>query len=231
MATLVLLNRIVLAGIGNVAPGSVIDDAFEDTGPWYDAGAIFGDAGADPALVEQAAVMRLRGADWGDIERALLGDAGQRVARLTANRASFRCRRFLPPAFLLVQCPLIEVWTSSAPGRGQEQVLMRGAITDRGVFWAGTIIDDDEVGAFLFDAGYEFSWKPLGPALDFAVESLNARLRGAWTWDECEERAARARLRYAQHRCTFKTVMCPPGWSPPPPLKGQCSCNPYTSIL
>lgn len=230
MATLILLNRIALASIGNVAPGATINDTFEDPTPWYDAGAIFGDATANPALVELATEMRLRGADWGDMERALLGDAAQHVAGLTQRAANFLCRRLFPPQFLPVPCPQIEVWSTQVPGASLPLILMRGAITDLGVFWAGSIIDDDLIGAHLHAAGYEFSWKPLGPALDFAVESLNARLRGAWTWDECEERAARARLRYAQHRCTFKSTMCPPGWNPPPP-NAQCSCNPYTSIL
>jgi hypothetical protein len=65
---LLLLNRITLADRGMVAPGHLVDEVFENTSPYLDAGAIFVPDTIDErqwrTLVDTSVKMRLRGEDW-----------------------------------------------------------------------------------------------------------------------------------------------------------------------
>jgi hypothetical protein len=224
---LLLLNRITLADRGMVAPGHLVDEVFEPTSPYLDAGAMFVPDTIDEQqwleLVDTSTRMRLRGEDWGAIEEYLVGWAAETVRSATEGSGWFQCERL--GSHINVPCPSIIVFpTPLPPGPA---LLMRGAYIGSRQYWAGTVMTDSDDRDALLAAGCEFVptisiW--FGTTVQqFAAQAQFARLTGAWSWDECEQHATTARLRYAQELCRQKTVHCPHGYSPP---VGNCECNP-----
>lgn len=227
---LLLLNRITMADRGMVAPGHLLDARFEDPAPFYDAGAIFLSDAAGvhrwQQLVDDSTAMRLRGTDWGEIERMLVGFAGDLVASFTRNPMNHQCNPFAPPPPVIRPCNLVPVWVVGGFSPGVPVVLMRGAQLGTRLFWAGTMMTDGDEPerSELLALDYEFVEKGLtpSPALAFAEAAERSRLTGEWTWEESEEHAAIARLRHAQFRCLLKVAACPG------PLIRHCRCNPFT---
>jgi hypothetical protein len=227
---LLLLNRITLADRGMVAPGHLVDEVFENTSPYLDAGAMFVPDTIDDRqwrkLVDTSTRMRLRGEDWGAIETYLVGWAAETVRSALEGDGLFQCVSLQHPGSRIdVPCPSIIVFpTPLPPGPA---LLMRGAYIGSRQYWAGTVMTDSDDREALLAAGCEFvptSSVWIGTAAEqFAAQAQFARLTGAWSWDECEQHATTARLRYAQELCAQKIVQCPHGYFPP---IGNCECNP-----